>query len=130
MANKKRGGASYKSQYAAYKAQDRAKKNRVKRLTRHLKEHENDQSATKALERQKGHIRKKPTSKKQHVKFYGLQQVSVGDNEEIWSYVTDSEYKNGHPVLNLAKNPFPYTSMRLKDFAIMDEAFKLRYNIK
>lgn len=130
MANKKRGGASYKSQYAAYKAQDRAKKNRVKRLTRHLKDNENDQSAVKALERQKGHIRKKPTSKKQHAKFYGLQQISIAEGEEVWSYVTDSEYKNGHPTLALSKNPFPFSSMRLKDFAKMDEAFKIRYNIK
>lgn len=49
MAKRKRGGASYKAQYTTYEAENRAKKNKVRKLLKRVRENENDKGAIDAL---------------------------------------------------------------------------------
>ena len=49
MAKRKRAGNSYKAQYSAYKAENRAKKNKISRLEKRLLDNPNDSGAEEAL---------------------------------------------------------------------------------
>ena len=51
MAKKtKRGGKAWKAGYSTYKAENRVKKNAIRRLERHIKAYPNDESAKARLE--------------------------------------------------------------------------------
>jgi hypothetical protein len=65
MASKKRAGSSYKAQYTAYKAENRAKRNKIKNLEKRILANENDVGAVEALKivNQKTKFRQKPGSK-------------------------------------------------------------------
>lgn len=65
MASKKRAGSSHKAQYTAYKAENRAKKNKLRRLEKRVLKNENDVGAVEAIKVVQGKLtfRQKPGSK-------------------------------------------------------------------
>lgn len=121
----KKGGkssAATKAQRAAYQAENRAKKNREARLAKHLKTHEGDEQAVKALARGKGHVRKKPKTKKVHAEFQGYRVVGTDEKDkEIWAYVSRSKFLPGHPVLTMLKKGKAFSEMRLRDIAAFSQ---------
>jgi hypothetical protein len=108
---KVRKSASKKAARLAYKAEDRATKNRKRKLERHLKVHPNDEQGEDALANTKGHVRTKPRGGHCVVKETGIQVVGErkvrrnGKDEvyPIYAYVADRDFMPGHPVHALLK---------------------------
>ena len=120
MAQKHTGPAK-KAARAAYQAEDRARKNRERRLKRHFAKHPNDATAEKALKDPKGYTRKTPGTGKFANKASGIQVIGTDKKgKSTWGYVAAKAFAPGHPVYAIAKDAFPYSKLRLKDVAIID----------
>jgi hypothetical protein len=73
--SKKTRSASTKAQLTAYKAENRAAKNKARKLEKHLRNHPNDIEASKVDPSTLRHSRKPPAGKKVEAKQYGIQIV-------------------------------------------------------
>lgn len=102
--SKLKKNANQKANALAYKSQDRATKNRIKRLERTVAAQPTNESAAKALAKLKagesGFKRCKPKGRANHQKETGIQVIGTrmvkGKEVPIYSYVMAREFKPGH----------------------------------
>lgn len=124
MAKKKGSSKGAKALYTRYKAESRESKNRERKLLRHLKKHPNDKQTEKALNKAPVHRSKPSKLKKRTIQYYGIQEVGG-----VFGYVAETEFKAGHPVLNLMKEKQFSEAGKLRNRAIMSDEFKAYYNV-
>lgn len=91
--NVKRGGKAWKSGYTTYKAENRVKKNAIRRLERHLKNYPNDEAGKARLEEirlerpyKRNNVKKSHTWSPGDIQYASIQGLISGASKHEMEY--------------------------------------------